>query len=162
MNLHDSTRGTLGPSSERVLLVFYETVQRRQTPDTPSAAEKNKNKSFCHMYWSFQLFFILFFNLSFLKNYCSCFSDLYVQGGEVTVQLFWVIDVRLWTDRTNHVSDVFVSHRNSEVLREALLTHGALTGSQGLHLGHEQEDITNNEQMCENGGRGEEGEATSL
>lgn len=63
---------------------------------------------------------------------------LYVQRGEVAVQLFGVVDVRPAADGTHHVSDVFVSHGDGEVLSEALVTHGALTGSQRLHLKHEE------------------------
>ena len=64
---------------------------------------------------------------------------LYVQRGEVAVQLFGVVDVRFAADGTHHVSDVFVSHGDGEVLPEALVTHGALTGSQRLHLRREEE-----------------------
>lgn len=52
---------------------------------------------------------------------------LYGQRGKVAVQLFGVVDVRLSADGTHHVSDVFVSHGDGEVHREALVAHGALT-----------------------------------
>lgn len=65
---------------------------------------------------------------------------LYVQRGKVTVELFGVVDVRLAADGTHHVSDVFLFHGDGEVLPEALVAHGALTGSQGLHLEHGQEE----------------------
>lgn len=61
-------------------------------------------------------------------------SHLYVQCGEVTVQLLWVVDVGLAADGTHHVSDVFVSHGDGEVLPETLVANRALAGSQGLHL----------------------------
>lgn len=57
-----------------------------------------------------------------------CFSVyLYVQGGEVAVHLFLVINIRLTAHRADHVSDVFVSHCDGEMLPEALMTNGALT-----------------------------------
>lgn len=60
--------------------------------------------------------------------------QLYVQRGKVAVQLFGVIDVWLTADRTHHVSNVFISHSDGEMLPEAVVAHGALTGSQRLHL----------------------------
>lgn len=59
---------------------------------------------------------------------------LNVQRGKVAVQLFLVVDVGLAAHRTHHVSDVPVSHSDGEVHAEALVTHGALTGSKRLHL----------------------------
>lgn len=61
---------------------------------------------------------------------------LNVQCGEIAVQLFLVVDVRLAAHGTHHVSDVPVSHGNGEVHAKALVTHGTLTGSQRLHLKH--------------------------
>lgn len=61
---------------------------------------------------------------------------LYVQRGKVAVQLFLVVDVRLAAHGAHHVSDVFVSHSDGEVQPEALVAHGALAGSQRLHLKH--------------------------
>lgn len=72
-----------------------------------------------------------------LANQSSIFlAHLYlnVQRGKVAVQLFLVVDVGLAAHRTHHVSDVPVSHSDGEVHAEALVTHGALTGSQRLHL----------------------------
>lgn len=57
-----------------------------------------------------------------------------VQCGKVAVQLFLVIDVWLAAHGTHHVSDVSVPHGDGEVHSEALVAHGALTGSQRLHL----------------------------
>lgn len=79
-------------------------------------------------------------------NQSSCLSlsaYLYVQRGEVAVQLLGVVDVRPAADGTHHVSDVSVSHGDGEVLPEALVTHGALTGSQRLHLKQGEEEEIN-------------------
>lgn len=57
-----------------------------------------------------------------------------VQGGEVAVEVFGVVDVRLPADGTHHVSDMFVPDGDGEVLLEAPTAHGALTGRQRLHL----------------------------
>lgn len=46
-----------------------------------------------------------------------------VQCGEVAVEVLWVIDVRLPTHWTHHVSDVFVPHSNCEVLLKAAAAH---------------------------------------
>lgn len=64
---------------------------------------------------------------------------LYVQRGKVAVQLFGVIDVWLTADRTHHVSNVFISHSDGEMLPKAVVAHGALTGSQRLHLEYKEE-----------------------
>lgn len=48
---------------------------------------------------------------------------LYVQSREVAVKVLRVINVRLSTDRTNHVSDVFVPHCYSEMLLETSTAH---------------------------------------
>lgn len=61
-------------------------------------------------------------------------SYLDVQGGEVAVEVFGVIDVRLPADWTHHVSDVFVPHCDGEVLLETTTTHRTLARSQRLHL----------------------------
>lgn len=63
-----------------------------------------------------------------------------VQGGEVAVEVFRVVDVRLPADRTHHVSDVLVSHCDGEVLLETATAHRALTGGQRLHLKQEVEE----------------------
>lgn len=57
-----------------------------------------------------------------------------IQGGEVAVEVFGVVDVRLPADGTHHVSDVLVSHCDGEVLLETATAHRALTGGQRLHL----------------------------
>lgn len=64
-------------------------------------------------------------------------SYLDIQGGEVAVEMFGVINIRLPADRTHHVSDVFVSYSNSEVLLKAAAAHRALARRQGLHLRQE-------------------------
>lgn len=46
-----------------------------------------------------------------------------VEGGEVAVEVFWVVDVRLPANWTHHVSDVFVPHSNGEVLLETTTAH---------------------------------------
>lgn len=61
-------------------------------------------------------------------------SHLNVQSKEVAVQVLRVVDVWSCTHRTHHVSDVFVSHSDGEVLCETLVAHRALTRGQGLHL----------------------------
>lgn len=80
-----------------------------------------------------------------LTNHSSLFLvHLYlnVQRGKVAVQLLLVVDVRLGAHGTHHVSDVTVSHSDGEVRAEALVTHGALAGSQGLHLKQKMETKT--------------------
>lgn len=67
-----------------------------------------------------------------MTNQSSIYLD--VQRGEVAVQLFLLVNVGLAADGTHHVSDVTVSHGDGEVHAEALVTHGALTRSQRLHL----------------------------
>lgn len=62
-----------------------------------------------------------------------------VQRGEVAVQLLGVVDVRFAADGTHHVSDVFVSDGDGEVLPEALVADRALTGRQRLHLEQQQQ-----------------------
>lgn len=46
-----------------------------------------------------------------------------VQGGKVAVEVFRVVDVRLPADWTYHISDVFVSYSDGEVLLETTTTH---------------------------------------
>lgn len=53
-----------------------------------------------------------------------------IQSGEVGVEVLRVIDIRTSTHRTNHLSDVFVSHCDGEVLLEAFTAHRALTGGE--------------------------------
>lgn len=55
------------------------------------------------------------------------FSYLDVQGGEVAVEVFRVVDVRLPADWTHHVSNMFVPYSNSEVLLETATAHRTLT-----------------------------------
>ena len=71
----------------------------------------------------------------------SLLSYLDVQGGEVAVEVFRVIDVRLPADWTHHVSDVFVPHSDGEVLLETTAAHRALTRCQRLHLREERENV---------------------
>lgn len=61
-------------------------------------------------------------------------SYLDVQGGEVAVEVFGVIDVRLPTDWTHHVSDVFVPYSDGKVLLKTTTAHRALTRRERLHL----------------------------
>lgn len=60
-----------------------------------------------------------------------------VQGGEVAVEVFGVIDVRLPTDWTHHVSDVFVPYSDGKVLLKTTTAHRALTRRERLHLRRE-------------------------
>lgn len=50
-------------------------------------------------------------------------SHLDVQSGEVAVKMLRVIDVRLPTHWTHHVSDVFVPYSDGEVLLKAATAH---------------------------------------
>lgn len=59
---------------------------------------------------------------------------LNVQGGEVAIEVFGVIDVRLPADWTHHISNVFVSYSDGEVLLETTTTHRTLARRQRLHL----------------------------
>ena len=57
-----------------------------------------------------------------------------VQGGEVTVQVLGVVNVRLLADGTHHVPDVLVPYCHREVLLETVVAHRTLTGGERLHL----------------------------
>lgn len=50
-------------------------------------------------------------------------SYLDIKGGKVAVEVLRVIDVRFPADWTHHVSDMFVSHSNGEVLLETATAH---------------------------------------
>lgn len=71
------------------------------------------------------------------SNICHCLQTLIliivylliylnVQGREVAVEVLWVVDVRLCTDGTHHVSDVLVPHCYGEMLFETSAAHRAL------------------------------------
>lgn len=57
-----------------------------------------------------------------------------VQSGEVAVEVFGVVDVRLPADWTHHISNVFVPHSDGEVLLETAATNRTLARCQRLHL----------------------------
>jgi len=68
---------------------------------------------------------------SFMSN---AFTYLDIQGGEIAVKVFGIIDVRFPAHWANHVSDVFVPYNNGEVLLETTTTYGTLARCQRLHL----------------------------
>ncbi len=65
--------------------------------------------------------------LSLISSLVHLLPYLDVQGGEVAVEVFRVVDVGLPADWTHHVSDVFVPDSDGEVLLETTTAHRTLT-----------------------------------
>lgn len=57
-----------------------------------------------------------------------------IKSGEVAIEVFGVIYVRLPADWTHHVPDVFIPYSDGEVLLETAATHRTLARRQRLHL----------------------------